>query len=322
MFNPAEITIQCLIHYLQSGFGQLFGDDHPAYKTAIAEIAPPVLRAIAQTDAPYHNLEHTLFVTWVGQEMLQGKHRYEGNLSPRDWLNVVISLLCHDIGYLKGVCQADQPHALRYSTGLASPGDDNSGTSHAQLRPGATDASLTLYHVDRGRQFVQETFAQHPLVDVAAVQQNIEMTRFPVPDAPAYSETTTYPGLCRAADLIGQLSDPRYLQKLPALFQEFVEIGTDQAMGYGHSGELRASYPKFYWTVVYPYIRDSLRYLAVTKTGRQIIASLYTNVYLVELEQQHHEAGGRQGRSPFLPSLDSNPSPDWDVDLLPLQVFR
>lgn len=34
-----------------------------------------------------------------------------------------------------------------------------------------------------------------------------------------------YPGLVQAADLIGQLSDPRYLKKISALFYEFQETG-------------------------------------------------------------------------------------------------
>src|SRR5207237_927962 len=126
---------------------------------------------------------------------------------------------------------------------------------------GATDASLTAYHVDRGQQYVAENFADHPLIDIKRVQRNIELTRFPVPNDEEHQDTYGYPGLTRAADLIGQLSDPRYLQKIPALFYEFEETGTNQQLGYRHPGDLRAGYPTFYRQVVYPFIQNGLGYL-------------------------------------------------------------
>ncbi|MBD0267552.1 MAG: hypothetical protein ICV77_04580, partial [Cyanobacteria bacterium Co-bin8] len=117
----------------------------------------------------------------------------------------------------------------------------------------------------------------------------IELTRFPVPEGELYQDTMGFPGLCRAADLSGQLSDPCYLKKLPALYCEFEETGMNQTLGYRSAADLRASYPHFYWSVVFPYVRSSLRYLAATPAGRQMIARLYTNVYLVELEQRPDE---------------------------------
>ena len=58
-----------------------------------------------------------------------------------------------------------------------------------------------------------ENFGSHPLTDVETLQHNIELTRFPVPKDEKYQDTIDYPGLARAADLIGQLSDPNYLSK-------------------------------------------------------------------------------------------------------------
>ena len=82
------------------------------------------------------------------------------------------------------------------------------------------------------------------------------------------------------------MSDPRYLEKIPALFCEFEETGTNKCLGYAHPGDLRASYPKFFWNVVYQYIEKALHYLEVTEEGRQIIANLYRNVTIVEAENQ------------------------------------
>jgi hypothetical protein len=111
---------------------------------------------------------------------------------------------------------------------------------------GSTDASLTPFHVDRGKLFISERFGKHNLIDAQVIQRYIELTRFPVPLDEEHSDTINYPGLVRAADLIGQLSDPRYLQKIPALFYEFEETGLNKTLGYRTPGDLRKNYPTFY----------------------------------------------------------------------------
>jgi hypothetical protein len=280
---------------LKGGFLELFGGSAHIYWTSFAELAEGVLSAIATSDAPYHDLEHTQQVLTVGQALLQGQHLHSRAVSPQDWLNVMVALLCHDIGYLRGICQGDDCAHGCYSSGTGQRID---------LSAGKTDACLAPYHVDRGQQFVATTLAEHPLLDLESVLTYIELTRFPVPEGGLYQDTVGFPGLCRAADLVGQLSDPRYLKKLPALYCEFEETGMNQALGYQSAADLRASYPHFYWSVVFPYIQDSLRYLAATAQGRQIIARLYTNVYLVELEQPARgRVGGLLARASGSPDL-------------------
>ena len=41
--------------------------------------------------------------------------------------------------------------------------------------------------------------------------------------------------------------------------------------------------------IFYPYIRDGLRYLSLTQQGKQIIANLYSNVFVVEHEVPKEE---------------------------------
>ena len=127
-----------------------------------------------------------------------------------------------------GVCRAD------------GDGVRATGLGNETIRPpkGATDASLAPYHVDRGKLYVRERFADHALVDPEALAANIERTRFPVPEGADYQCSSDLPGLVRAADLIGQLADPDRDRKLPALFYEFEEVGLNAELGYSNPLDL------------------------------------------------------------------------------------
>ena len=277
MFNPTEILINTFVQNLRDGYHRTYGGWKTDYEDIIGWAGSMALENIANSDALYHNVEHTILVTLVGQEILRGKHIREGGISCEDWLHCIISLLCHDIGYVKGVCRADRDQERLYATGKDG--------GMVALPPGASDASLTPYHVDRAKLFIAERFGGHKLIDAEVIKRNIELTRFPVPVAEDHQDTVNYSGLVRAADLIGQLSDPRYLKKITSLYYEFEETGVNKALGYNHPGDLRKNYSKFYWNGVYPYIKEALRYLTLTQQGKQIIANLYSNVFVVEHEK-------------------------------------
>jgi len=278
VFNPTELVINAFVESLQQDYRRTYGVLEPSYPGIIAWAGHMALESIANSDALYHDVEHTIMVTLVGQEILKGKHLREGGVSPRDWVHFMLSLLCHDIGYVRGVCRGDRNGV--YTTGL----DEQTIT----LSPGASDAALTPYHVDRGKHFVRERFGGHTIIDAEVVAANIERTRFPVPLDGDHHGTDDYPGLVRAADLIGQLASPSHMRKLPALFYEFEETGVNAALGYNNPDDLRASYPSFFWQVVTPYIQDGIRHLRVTQTGKQWIANLHAHVFAVEHDEPWH----------------------------------
>jgi hypothetical protein len=275
MFNPTEILIEAFGERLEAAYWHTYGHLEPRYAGILAWAGHMALESIANSDALYHDVEHTIMVTLVGQEMLRGKHLREGGVTPRDWLHFIISLLCHDIGYVRGVCRADTDGA--YTTGTDRGMIDRP--------PGATDAWLTPYHIDRGKLFIRERFGGHQLIDAEVIAANIERTRFPVPDDSDHQGTADYPGLVRAADLIGQLADPHHMRKFPALFYEFTETGTNERLGYKNPADLRDDYPSFYWNVVSRYIQQGLCHLRMTQEGKQWIANLYAHVFAVEHEQ-------------------------------------
>jgi hypothetical protein len=278
MFNPTQLVIDAFVKELQAMYARNYGTLDPAYPDIISFVGRVALENIANSDAPYHNVEHTIMVTLVGQEILRGKHIREGGVSPRDWLHFIVSLLCHDIGYVRGVC-------LRDGKGEYVSNDNGDLVT---VPDGATDAAMTPYHVTRSKLFVRERFGKASLThfDTLLIEQNIEHTRFPVPEDETHTDMADYPGLVRAADLIGQLADVNYLRKIPALFAEFNETGANEKFGYRSSADLRAKYPDFFWKVVTPYIGDALRYLNVTQDGKSWISNLYSHVFY----QEHRNA--------------------------------
>ncbi|MBD2040919.1 Npun_R2479 family HD domain-containing metalloprotein [Microcoleus sp. FACHB-672] len=279
MLNTVELLIDAFVEKLKAGYHRTYGGYKPQYEDIIGWAGNMALENLANSDALYHNMEHTILVSLVGQEILRGKHIREGGVTCEDWLHFIISLVCHNIGYVKGVCRQDQ--AGSYATGKDG--------KTVVLPDGSTDASLTPYRVDRGKLFVDERFGGHKLIDVEQIKRNIELTRFPMPSGADELDSVNFPGLVRASALIGQLCDPRYFKKIGALYYEFEEIGLTKELGYNNPGDLRHHYPKYFWRSVYPYIQDALRYLSLTQQGKQIIANLQANVFVLEHEQIGNE---------------------------------
>ncbi len=278
MLNLYQMMINYLVDEVQKAYHRTYSSMEPTIHNVLGWTARLALENIANTDALYHNMEHTVMVTLAGQAILEGKHIVEGGVTPRDWLNYTIALLCHDIGYVNGVLRLD--NGKHCATGI--------GNEMVTIPESGTDISLTPYHVDRSKQFVRERFGNDlldnmdKLIDAEQICSYIELTRFPPPDSSDYKDTSGFAGLTRAADFIGQLGDPNYLRKTPALYYEFEETDSNRKLGYTAPTDLRKSYAGFFWNIVNPYIKDAIRYLTVTQEGKQWIANLYAHVFTVE----------------------------------------
>jgi hypothetical protein len=273
MLNPTSLLANALGSCLGETYQSVFGERESHYAAYLHTTARLVIECIANSDALYHNTEHTALVTLVGQDILRGKRLTEP-VEPSDWLHFTVALLMHDIGYVRGICPGDQTDRF-----VA----DESGATKPWPR-GASDALLTPYHVDRSKLFVRERCRKVAFLDIPRIIRAIELTRFPVPEDGDHAETGTEAGLVRAADLIGQLGDPHYLRKLNALYHEFAETGAATCLGLTSPADLVDAYPTFFWGKVEPYLGDALRYLERTTEGKQWIANLYSHVFAVE----HH----------------------------------
>lgn len=79
---------------------------------------------------------------------MEKKHLLEGDVAPEDWAPCMIALLCHDIGYVRGISRNDADGVI--ATGV--------GDETVELPPGASDAVMAPNHVDRSINFVTERF--------------------------------------------------------------------------------------------------------------------------------------------------------------------
>jgi len=261
--NPASTTADALDRLqasLKQHFEAVFGDREALRLQAMLDAAEHAITTIARTDAPYHNREHTLLVCQVGQQILNGKHALGDTISAQQWVNYIVSLLFHDIGYVKDALPGDIAGSL-VADGLGA---------WVQLPSGATDAFLTPLHVDRGVAYVRQFFANNSLIDAEVLAVHIENTRFPPPQHVRDRTRSRHQwrDLVPAADLIGQLADPGYLQKLPALYAEFLECGVAQATGLAGPADLVRQFPRFYRELVASLVEVGFEALEAVPEGR------------------------------------------------------
>jgi hypothetical protein len=278
MISWQELTIDMFVEQLRMVYERTYGDIDRTFGNIVVWCGRLALENISNTDALYHDIDHTIMVSLAGQAIIEGKHLREGGVTPRDWMHFMMAVLCHDIGYVKGVCRSDTKD--RFATGK--------GDELVSISPDGTDVALTPYHVDRSKLFVRERFGSGLLqdmtkqLDAELIASYIEMTRFPSPAGEMYKDTKGYGGLVRAADFIGQLGDPDFMRKTPALYYEFLELGTNAKFGYKSPNDLRKSYASFYWESVNPYIQDAVQYLRLTDDGKHWVANMHSHVFDAE----------------------------------------
>lgn len=274
MITVPELAAEALGSYLSSHLSRRFGSTNAAMAELIPSAARLALECIGNSDALYHNVEHTMLVTLVGYEIMKGRSLLAPT-TDSDFAHLIAACLFHDIGYVRGILKGD--------------GEDgyvvDAKGGKVKLARGASDAALTPYHVERSKLFVMDRLTNNSYVDPARIARAIEYTRFPSAAEPDDGEEDNEEGLLvRAADLIGQLGDPHYLRKANALYQEFEEVGMNKQLGYASPADLTDLYPQFYFNSVSPHIETAIKYLNVTSGGRQWIAGLYSNVFRAERE--------------------------------------
>jgi hypothetical protein len=270
MMTLPELATDALEKFLSAYMQRRFGSSQGYLVEIVPGAARLALECIGNSDALYHNVEHTMLVTLAGHDILRGRGLHT-HVTAAEYAHVIIACLAHDIGYIRGVLRDDGEDGFVV---------DAAGTKVALPR-GSSDAALMSYHVDRSKLYIMERIEGMPQLDKQRIADAIEGTRFPPLEGQKYSEEAS---IVRAADLIGQLGDPNYIRKANALFCEFEEVGVNRQLGYDSPADIFERYPQFYWNSVSPHIQTAIRYLNMTSSGRQWIANLYSNVFRAERE--------------------------------------
>lgn len=220
-------------------------------------------------DTAYHDITHTLQATLCLAELLQRRH--ENNASPtiseHDFRRALVAVLFHDIGFLK-------------------KSDDLKGSG----------AKYTHVHEQRSCDFARAFLENRGWSDddIRFVENLISSTgpRVNVTEVGFRSEIERLLGqaVC-TADYIGQMSDPRYPDRLESLFNEFAEnfryrgIPRDEWLFGSYEALLRGT-PGFWDTFVQHKLNEECagiwRHFEHTATGANpYMASVERNLEIV-----------------------------------------
>src|ERR1700754_2668099 len=147
MITIPAVMAQTLGAFLSAETRGRFGSSHAKLADFLPYAARLTMECIGNSDALYHNIEHSMLVALVGHDILMGR-ALQRQTTPRDYANFVLACLTHDIGYVRGVVQGDGDGDGEYVA-------DVSGRM-VRLPIGSSDAALAPYHVDRSKLFVIE----------------------------------------------------------------------------------------------------------------------------------------------------------------------
>jgi hypothetical protein len=187
---------------------RLFNGEYPGYRAS---------------NTKYHNLEHTCGVTLAAARLIHGLHIQGHQFSSRIIELGLIGALFHD-------------------TGLIQTEEEQEGTG-AQYTIGHEERSIRLM----GNYLAGIGFATEAINDCGHIIM-CTILRLPLAEIPFRSdEVRTMGRVLGSADLIAQMSDRNYLEKLPLLFLEFKEA---KMPGFDTPLELFKNTGTFYHSVV------------------------------------------------------------------------
>jgi hypothetical protein len=196
MITVPELAADALGTFLASYMHRRYG----ASETRLVELVPSIARiameCIGNSDALYHNVEHTMLVTLAGHDILRGRALH-AHMPPEDYAHLILACVTHDIGYVRGIFLQDDENGFLV---------DAHGHK-VKLPRGSSDAALLPYHVDRSKLYIMERLQGVEQLDAARIARAVEGSRFPSSMPAEVERIDEEASLLRAADLIGQLGD-------------------------------------------------------------------------------------------------------------------
>src|SRR4051794_13498033 len=106
MFTLPELAADALGTLLATNMARRFGSSHARLTELIPSAARLALECIGNSDALYHNVEHTMLVTLAGHDIMKGRALLVPT-QPSDYAHVIVACLMHDIGYVRRILKGD-----------------------------------------------------------------------------------------------------------------------------------------------------------------------------------------------------------------------
>src|ERR1700751_3006278 len=106
MISLPEIAAEALGSFLASDMKDRFGSSHARVAELVPFAARLALECIGNSDALYHDVEHTMLVALAGHDIFRGRALLMPS-TPVDYANFIVAGLTHDIGYVRGVIRGD-----------------------------------------------------------------------------------------------------------------------------------------------------------------------------------------------------------------------
>src|SRR5262245_20961800 len=151
MITIPELASEALGSYLAKHMGRRYGSTDAELIEIVQSAARLAIDCIGNSDALYHNVEHTMMVTLCGYDILTGR-RLLRETNASDFAHVIVACLYHDIGYVRGILNDDSPDGVIDAKG-----------NKTELSRGSSDAALMPYHVDRSKLYVMHRLAKNKL---------------------------------------------------------------------------------------------------------------------------------------------------------------
>ena len=106
MITVPELASEALGNFLAEHMSRRFGATHAGLTELIPSVARLALECIGNSDALYHNVEHTMLVTLAGYDIMKGRALLTPT-QPSDFAHLIVACLMHDIGYVRGILEGD-----------------------------------------------------------------------------------------------------------------------------------------------------------------------------------------------------------------------
>src|ERR1700685_4166295 len=177
MMTLPELAANALEEFIGAYMRRWFGSSQARLAEIVPGAARLALECIGNSDALYHNVEHTMLVTLAGHDILRGRALHT-QMTADDYAHVIIACLAHDIGYVRGLFRDDDADGFVI---------DSTGTK-VTLPRGSSDAGLIPYHVDRSKLYVMQRINGNMPLDKQRIADAIEGTRFPSREGQEFDE--------------------------------------------------------------------------------------------------------------------------------------